>query len=160
MPSSTSCEVYSRAHVHATQILVTRLVFESGNYFVQHIQRCSDNSRVETNRERSLIEQIHPHCFHARPQSSYCLCNPSNVISCEASLPPLPPLPPLPLHLTPSHCRHDSFPITNQIFVPIFYSVCPTLTMIPDGFKFSYTQCSPKFYELSLKTRVHHMINA
>ena len=72
--------------------------------------------------------------------------------------------PPSPLlHLTPSHCRHNSFPITNQIFVPIIYSVCPTLTMIalrPDGFKFSYTQCSPKFYELSLKTRVHHMINA
>jgi len=44
IPSSLLAIEYKlRAHVHATQILVTRLVFESGNYFIQHIQRCSDN---------------------------------------------------------------------------------------------------------------------
>ena len=32
--------------------------FESSDYFVQHVRRCRDNSRVATNRERHLIEQI------------------------------------------------------------------------------------------------------
>ena len=35
-----------------------RRQFESGDHFFQHVQRCGDNSRAATNRERCLIEQI------------------------------------------------------------------------------------------------------
>ena len=49
-------EVCSPAHVLLDYYL--RLVFESGNYFIQHVRRCGDNSRAATNRERCLIEQI------------------------------------------------------------------------------------------------------
>ena len=50
---------------------VARLLFESGDYFVQHFRRCGDYSRVAaTNRERRLIERIryivHRHS-HIRP---------------------------------------------------------------------------------------------
>ena len=34
------------------------LVIENGDYFVQHVQKCGDNSRAATNRARHLIEQI------------------------------------------------------------------------------------------------------
>ena len=37
---------------------VARLLFESGDYFVQHFRRCGDYSRAATNRERRLIERI------------------------------------------------------------------------------------------------------
>ena len=37
---------------------VHMLVFKSGDYFVQYVQRCGDNSRGVTNREWRLIEQI------------------------------------------------------------------------------------------------------
>ena len=37
---------------------VARLLFESGEYFISHFRRCGDYSRVVTNRERRLIEQI------------------------------------------------------------------------------------------------------
>ncbi len=49
-------------HVHvlrASPILgVAWLLFESGDYFVQHSWRCGDFSRAATNRERRLIEWI------------------------------------------------------------------------------------------------------
>jgi hypothetical protein len=37
---------------------VARLLFESGDYFVQHFRRCGNYSRAATNRERCLIERI------------------------------------------------------------------------------------------------------
>ena len=37
---------------------VARLLFESGDYFVQHFRRYADYSRAATNRERRLIERI------------------------------------------------------------------------------------------------------
>ena len=47
-------EVSLRAHVLLEY--QPQLVFKSGDYFVQHIWWCIDNSRVATNRERHLIE--------------------------------------------------------------------------------------------------------
>ena len=56
------------------ELTVPRLVFESGDYFVQHIRRCSDNSRVATNREQHLIEQI---------QDIYSSCFGGVITYCE-----------------------------------------------------------------------------
>ena len=53
---SCTCRVYPHAHVLLEYY--PRLVFESGDYFVQHVRRCDNNSRAATNRERRLIEQI------------------------------------------------------------------------------------------------------
>ena len=45
--------------LHASRIVgVAQLLFESGDYFVQHFRRCGHYSRAATNRERRLIEQI------------------------------------------------------------------------------------------------------
>ena len=43
---------------------VARLLFESGDYFVQHFRRCGDYSRAATNRERRLIERIRYVCMY------------------------------------------------------------------------------------------------
>ena len=37
---------------------VAWLLFESGDYFVQHFRRCGDYSRAATNQEWRLIERI------------------------------------------------------------------------------------------------------
>ena len=46
---------HQRVNVHGARACFS--VF-SGIHFVQHVQRCGDNSRAATNRERRLIEQI------------------------------------------------------------------------------------------------------
>ena len=47
-------------HVHMYYSNISRmwLVFKSGNYFVPHILRCSNNSRAVTNQEQHLIERV------------------------------------------------------------------------------------------------------
>jgi len=45
-------------HMHYSNISRMWPVFKSGNYFVQHILRCSNNSRAATNREQHLIERV------------------------------------------------------------------------------------------------------
>ena len=43
-----------------SNISCARVVIESGDYdyFIQHVQKCSDNSRAATNRVWCLIERI------------------------------------------------------------------------------------------------------
>ena len=49
---------FVHVRTRCSNISHARLVIESGDYFVQHIQKCSDNLRAATNQVRRLIKQI------------------------------------------------------------------------------------------------------
>jgi len=68
----------SHEHVHILGEYYMQLVFESGNYFVEHIWRYGDNSnsRTATNQEQCLIEQ--------RRYSQFLCLNLALVVYCHS----------------------------------------------------------------------------
>ena len=99
------------------------LVFQSGDYFVQHIQRCGHNSRAVTNWERCLVERngihlptyppptpTHPHTHthtHTHVHVHMHTCKPiTRTKPCMPDLVNIPTPTPTPSHpLTPQGQR-------------------------------------------------------